>query len=92
MEWNKIVKITYCPQIPSKYGMRVPKDFCHAAITVRNENGGTYEIVVPHCPLYAMGKMKKLSEGHNITFKYKFTAIIIVIAAIFAIYAVIFAL
>lgn len=92
LEWNKIVKITYCPQIPSKYGMRVPKDFCHAAITVRNENGGTYEIVVPHCPLYAIRKMKKLSEGHNITFKYKFTAIIIVIAAIFAIYAVIFAL
>ena len=90
IEWDKISAITYCPQLPSKYGMRVPKDFSHAAITVRSSENETYEVVIPHCPFYAMGKMKKLSEGHNIVFKYKLGLILGFIAAIFAALAIIF--
>ena len=62
IEWDKVSQITYCPQLPSRSGMRVPKDFCHAVVTVRKSGNQTYEIVIPHCPLYAIRKMKKLSD------------------------------
>lgn len=72
--WDKIKKITYLPKFPSKTA-RTPEDFCHATVIINERGNITYETIIPHCPLYAIRKMKKLSSKHNIIFKYDFSDI-----------------
>ena len=90
--WDKIKKITYLPQVPSKHA-RSTEDFCHAVITVNERGNITYETIIPHCPLYAIRKMKKLSSNPNIEFKYDFsdiTTTVIISLAMILIIAILF--
>lgn len=81
--WNEIDKISYIPNIPSKYQSSVLHHrYTRLSLTICNENGVEYDAEIKHFPFYGLFKLKKYFPAKKIKFIGKNVTWTIIVIAI----------
>lgn len=81
--WDKIHKITYIPDTPSKYQYSVLHHrYTRLNLTVTGETGEEYDVEIKNFPFYGLFKLKKFCPDKKIKFAAKFILVEIIILII----------